>query len=313
MIERISPVLIEEVLRNAPRERDPRYFRTWQRVSLALQRALREWIPERCFEDLASFEDRETAYQVLVFAAARLCYGRPKTEFTFDVADRGTLDSALHNIGMTLRFVLEPVEQRLREAGLTELSPRYSPMWRHDILRIVRRRSRILIGLLASEARLIDAMIDLGTSGDVRRFARGASAALRNVLGQDMRDLIEGALRETIRVLIEQRAGEMEHLIDAGLDEHAGMCGAGSPDGGIGAQENCQNRDADGGGEMRDAGIVADVEPGARKPACQLIEVIVADSVLESIFGSGNPLDRKAKARGDGAEVLERPIFSRAS
>src|SRR5581483_3758230 len=189
VIERISPALVEEILRNAPRERDPRYFRIWQRVSLALQRALREWIPECHFENLAQYEDRETAQQVLLYAASRPCYGRPKTEFTYDVADPRTVDSSLYNIGVALRIVLDPVEQRLREAGLLELSRRYSHIWRQDILRSAKSRRRILTTLLASDAKLIDAVIDLGTSGDVRRFLRASNMTLRHLLGQDMRGL----------------------------------------------------------------------------------------------------------------------------
>src|SRR5512140_3156471 len=38
---------------NAPDETDPRYFAAWQKVSLTLQRALRQWIPGTYFRDSA--------------------------------------------------------------------------------------------------------------------------------------------------------------------------------------------------------------------------------------------------------------------
>src|SRR5579883_113144 len=132
--QRPFPALLNEILRHAPRERDPRYFRTWQRVSLALQQKLREWIPAGYFADPSRFEDRETAYPILVYASARLCYGKPKTEFTYDVADGQMVETALYKIGTTLRLVLEPVEKRLRDSGIIELSARYSHIWRQDIL-----------------------------------------------------------------------------------------------------------------------------------------------------------------------------------
>src|SRR6185437_10246471 len=143
-------------------EKDPRYFRTWQRVSVVLQKAMRRWIPEIYFRDLARFEDREAAYQLIVYAASRPCYGRPKTEFTYDISDPDTLPTTLRTIGQSLRNVLGPIEQRLREAGQPRLARRYLPVWYQDILNDVRKKPKLLTALLAREAKLIDAVIDLG-------------------------------------------------------------------------------------------------------------------------------------------------------
>ncbi len=312
-MEQISPLLVERILENAPRERDPRYFRAWQRVSLALQRSLREWIFERHFENSARFEDRDAAYPILVYAASRLCYGRPKTEFTYDIADPSMLTSAMHNIGVSLRLILQPIEDRLRAEDKRELSRRYSPIWRQDILRIVKKKPKTLLALLASEAALIDGVIDLGTSGDVRRFARTVNATLRNVLGQDMRDLTTPVLEETARVLEELKASRLDHLLGARIPQDDGSLGAGSPDGGIRCQEDRDHGNANCGGEMRDPGIVADVNPRASEPARELIKVIVSDSVLEGIFGSGEPFDRHPQPAGDHPEIFERPVLARAS
>lgn len=71
----------------APGERDSNYFWTWQRVSLALQRWMRDGIARIYFEDLARYEDRPAAYPVIVYQASRLCHGRPRTEFTYDLRD----------------------------------------------------------------------------------------------------------------------------------------------------------------------------------------------------------------------------------
>src|SRR5277367_1870803 len=82
-----------------PPERDPRYFRTWQRTSVALQKALRQWIPNLYFRETTRFEDRDTAFQLIVYAACRPCYGQARTEFTFDMADPQALTAALRSIG----------------------------------------------------------------------------------------------------------------------------------------------------------------------------------------------------------------------
>jgi hypothetical protein len=303
-MEPISPVLAERILQNAPRERDPRYFRTWQRVSLALQRALRSWISERYFLDSRRFEDRDAAYPILVYAACRLCHGRPKTEFTYDVADTRTVTSAMHNIGATLKLILEPVEKRLREEDKNELGRRYSVIWRQDILREVRRRPKTLITLLASEANMIDAVIDFGTSGDPRRFSRLSKAALRTVLGDDLRDLVPRVLEESDRVLAELKASGFPNLIDARIAHRDDAISARRPDFRIGGEEDRDDRNADGCSQVSDSGIISDVHTRRSEPAGELIKVVVSDSVLERIFGSGNPLHRAVQSAGDSSEIF---------
>jgi hypothetical protein len=198
--EDLAAVLLSEAWMNAPLETDPQYFRTWQRVSVALQQGLRRWIPELYFRDLKRLEDRETGYQFIVYAACRPCYGRPKTEFTFDTADPSALPAALRTIGRAMRTVLEPVQKRLTDAGMPALGRRYAAVWHKDILLAVEQHPKRLIGLIAAETRLIDAVIDLGTTNDLRKFERAAGAALRNIAGVDMRELILPALTEAAEI-----------------------------------------------------------------------------------------------------------------
>lgn len=253
------------------------------------------------------------AYQFLVYAACRPCYGRPRTEFTFDVADPGTLDSALHNIGRSLAVVLAAVERRLCEAGFPELGRRYAPIWRQDIMRIVKNKPRRLIALLASEAKVVEAVIDLGTAGNVLRFTRAAGSALRNISGEDMRDLAGRAVDETIRILSEHSDGSVEHVADGGIFENHCVLAAGSPDGRVGREENGDAWHAGGCGQMSDPGIIADVDASRREPAGQIVEVAEPDRVFENILGTGDPLHGDMEPVSDGSEVFERPVFSRAS
>ena len=184
----------------APDELHAKHFQTWQGVSVALQKALRTWIPEIHFRDPARYEDRDAAYPLLVYAASRPCRGRPRTEFTYDIADPEALPCALKLIGTSLQNVLGAVEQRLYECGRPELARRYAPRWHQDVLRAVQKRPRPLIGLLGDEGVLVNAVVDLGTSGKmqaVKPFARSASLALRSVYGEDLRPLAFRALEET--------------------------------------------------------------------------------------------------------------------
>ncbi len=184
----------------APVESDPEYYRTWQRVSVVIQTALRVWAlelflraPERC-------EDRDDAAAMIVYAASRPFYGRSKPEFTWDPADTNTLERALHGIGAAIQRTLGRVEMRLRDCGYTELACRYSPVWHLDILLAARHRPKPLVALLAREARLIEAVIGWGTERSesaALRFLRVANSSLRNFHGIDMTGLVEGVMKET--------------------------------------------------------------------------------------------------------------------
>jgi hypothetical protein len=175
-----------------PGERDPEFFHTWQRVSLALQKLLRARIPEMAYRDLARYDDRDAAHPMVIYEACRLFYGRPRTEFTFDIADEITLDIALRMIGHATQVVLARIEKRLDDAGNRALARRYSPVWHLDVLADVRRKPKRLLARIAAESRVIDALIDLGsvrTPESARRFAQIVGAALRNVSDTDMREL----------------------------------------------------------------------------------------------------------------------------
>jgi hypothetical protein len=261
---------------SAPAERDPNYFRRWQRVSIALQNALRRWIPEMYFRDEFRFDDREEAYQVVAYSASQPFHGRARTEFTYDVADPATLEIALRNTGRRMQAALGPIELRLRASGRLELARRYAPVWYLDILGVVEKRHRRLIGLLACEAKVIDAVIDLGTARDaaaVKRFLRIANASLRNVGGVDFRERIPSVIEEAGRILNEQHRAlrGADDIVDGGIFEGDRSRAAGSPDGGIGGQKNRDYRSSDRGDQMTDAGIVADINARLGEPATQLV------------------------------------------
>lgn len=189
---------------NAPNESEPGYFAAWQKVSLALQRALRQWVPEIYFRDAANYEDRPAAYPLLVYEASKMCFGRPRTEFTYDLADPDTLPRAMYMIGQSLQRVLAGVERRLYDEGRPELARRYAPIWYEDILRAVRAKPRPLITLLGDEALFINAVIDLGSARKleaVKPFARTANLALRTIYDMDLRTLAPTLLAEATKAL----------------------------------------------------------------------------------------------------------------
>jgi hypothetical protein len=188
----------------APHECHPAYFRSWQAVSLAVQKELRRGIPEIYFRDPARYEDRDAAFPLLVYAASRPCRGRPRTEFTYDVADAEVLPRALHQIGASLQSVLETVERGLYDGGRPALARRYAPRWHQDVLRAVQRKPRPLLGLLGDEAAVVNALVGLGSGSEmqaVKPFARSVTMALRTMYGKDLRPLAFRLLEEATRTL----------------------------------------------------------------------------------------------------------------
>jgi len=314
----IAQILDSPAWKNAPPETDPLYFRSWQRVSVALQRALRRWIPEWHFRDITHLEDRDTAYQFIVYAAARPCYGQPRTEFTYDIADLdATLNGSLRSIGRAMQTALGPIHQRLLEAGMPELSRRYAPVWHKDILRAVKQNPKRLIRMIASEARLVNAMIDLGTMHHVSKFERAVTSALRNVAGDDMCELGLRALVEASEVLAKQRRapGSVDGLIDVGILEHDDARPARRPNLRIGGKKNRYYRSARGGSQVADAGIVPDVHAGSGKMASKPVQIADAHGPVKSVACArlGNPLNRPVKTIGEGLEIFKWPVFFRAS
>jgi len=254
-----------------PDERNPRYFGTWRRVSVELQKAFRTWASEIYFRDPANFSFRDDAYSMVVFSASRPFFTRSRTEFTYDLAEpEQALASAWRTIGMAIKVALAGLEKRLMLAGALELAHRFAPVWHLDVLVAVRtRRRREFMRMLAREARLIDAVIDLGTRRNAaaeRRFDWIATKSLRNFHGMDMRELTPRILELAAEVV-----DRCNHLRDRRVRKRRNARAAGSPHGGIGAQENGDDRRPHRGGQVRDAGIVADVNARRGEPTCQLV------------------------------------------
>jgi hypothetical protein len=188
----------------APSERTRGYFQVWRDVSVALQEYLRRAVPEIYFRDPARYENRRVAWPLIVYQALRPCRGLPQTEFTFDIAKPETLTEALRLVGRPLQEILGEVQGRLAESGRGELSRRYAPMWREDIVRAVEERPRRLLAVLGDEAALVDAVITLGAArslGMVKPFVRQVMTTLHSFYDCDLRELAAPLLVEATRAL----------------------------------------------------------------------------------------------------------------
>jgi hypothetical protein len=243
-----------------PSERDPQYFSTWQRVSLVLQRWLRDRIAGMYFHDIARLHDRAAAYPMIVYQASRPCFGHARSEFTYDLRDypdcRDTLATSWKMMGRPMQRALAPLEQRLLEAGYPQLAHRYAPVWHEDVLIAVQKNAKPYAELLSRESAIINAVIGFGTDRSVdsiNRLARVLNQSLRRVHGQDMRRLATGMIEEAHRALSQESARGAENVADMGTDQRANVVAAGRPDGWIGFEKNGDDGSAYGGGQVGDA------------------------------------------------------------
>lgn len=181
---------------------------------MTLQSCFRKWISDEYFSDINRFADREAAYSMIVYQAARVCHGRSRGVFTYDMRDypdcRLTLVLATKMTGRSIQEILGGIEQRLREVQMPELARRYAPVWYQDVARAVHKKPRMFIELLAAETAFIDALAELGlnrTHAAVHHFAKIANQSLRNVCGMDLRHLGLRALEVSTAALAGDDAG----------------------------------------------------------------------------------------------------------
>jgi hypothetical protein len=232
-----------------PLERDARHFRTWQRVSVQVQREVRALAARTFFaEEWRAAVNLDRAFTIVVYSSCQPCYGRRPMDFTYDICELATLSTPLRLIGRSMQTRLAQISEGF--AGDARLKRRFLPVWHVDILHAVKKKPRTLIELLAREAAMTSALIDFGTRRDARAEKRFVKAAMRaaRVLGVDSAALQDAVLRTAI-----------ENLGDSGVFEDGDMVPAGSPDPRICGDENSDHGSADGGGQVADAGVVPDV------------------------------------------------------
>jgi hypothetical protein len=215
---------------------------------------------------------------VIVYQASRLCHGRPRTEFTYDLRDypecQTTLEISWKLTGRAIQAVLSRIEQRLLEAGMTELAHRYAPVWHQDVLMAVKKKPKPYVDLMTAESAVINAVIDLGTERSAEsasRFRKTVHLNLRKVCGMDLQGLGSGVLDEATRVLSCSQPSCSDHVGNRRTFEHSNMPAAGSPDTRIAGEKDGDHGRAHGRRQMRDAGIVTDIDARRRDPASQLV------------------------------------------
>jgi hypothetical protein len=234
----------------APPERDVRHFRTWQRVSVQVQREVRTLAARHFFADESRFAiNLNRAFTMVVYSCCQPSYGRRPLDFTYDIAELVKLSTIFRLIGRGMQLQLARISAGIQSDE--RLKRRFLPVWHADILQAVKNHPRMLIEMLAREAAMINTLIELGAMRDprtVKRFVKNTEGAAK-MLGVSSFVLQDLVLRTAA-----------ENLVNGRVFEDRDAVSSGSPDAGIGGDENRNHGSPDGGGQVADAGIVPDIQ-----------------------------------------------------
>ncbi len=165
----------------APDERGPGFFPVYARVARAVQRAVRIWLPYIYFSDVGRYETLDAAFPLVVYQASRPFPCKPGFNFNYDVMDQPSMMSFFRQAALGLPGVLAEVEALLLNAGRKRTAAFYNPGQAGKILASVQQKPQQLRSLLAADASLVDALVNLGcrAHGLRDRAAKDPASAVR--------------------------------------------------------------------------------------------------------------------------------------
>ncbi|HOL72024.1 MAG TPA: hypothetical protein PLA43_10550 [Bryobacteraceae bacterium] len=160
---------------HAPDESSSEYFPTFSAVSVAVQRALRQWLPYLYFSDIDRYGDLEAAFPLIVYKCMRPYPGRGRGEFTYDVMEPQTMPLALRSAARALPAETRRIHALLTAAGKPKIAKFYAPDETRQIIAAVQRKPHLLNGLLSADAFFVDNLQRLAKEGRALREALPAN------------------------------------------------------------------------------------------------------------------------------------------
>jgi hypothetical protein len=184
---------------DAPGERAPGFFPDYARVSVAVQRAIRLWLPYVYFSDLERYGTPEAAYPLIVYQASRPFSGRPKYDFTYDVMNEQCMAGFFRMAAPQLAGELSRIEELLLSVGEKRTASFYNPKQARSILASVQRKPKPLYSLLVADTFLVNALVNLGCQGRSLRekAAQDPAEAVKSLsrFAGELVDAFHGKLR----------------------------------------------------------------------------------------------------------------------
>jgi hypothetical protein len=149
----------------APGEKDPLFFDIYSKVSVAIQQALRRWLPYAYFSDLSRFEELPLAYALLFYRSTYPCSGEPRSDFAYDLVSPDNPCIARPWAARPLASSLARAERLLIAAGRKDLARHYHSWRARDVLAGILLRPRFLNALLTGDEFFIGRLVGLGVAG----------------------------------------------------------------------------------------------------------------------------------------------------
>ncbi len=150
-----------------PNHASPAFLRAGVRVSVAIQRVLRDWLPYIWFSDASKFADYDTASLLLMYSSCRVFTAKTKHSFTFDVLDDDTPRAMQFSISRNLAARLEGIEPMLSSLGMDGL--RYAPRRAERMTSTLPFRRQEMNALLVAERELIEGYLGLNNNAKRER------------------------------------------------------------------------------------------------------------------------------------------------
>jgi hypothetical protein len=147
---------------DAPGERDAQFFPVYARVSRAVQRTIRTWLPYLYFSCPERYEDLAAAAPLVVYQASRPFAGRPKYDFTYDVLREKSMTNFYRRASRRLLVELARIEGLLLGAGRSDAAAAYNPKHARNFMKMVRRHPALVRSLLVADTCLTDVFVNLG-------------------------------------------------------------------------------------------------------------------------------------------------------
>lgn len=167
----------------APRDSDPEYFEVYRNMSVAVQRALRVWLPYAYFSEARRYEDLGSAWPLMVYQCTRPFPGRPPCEFTYDIMDIGRMRVARQSVTRALAVEMGRVSQVLLAAGRRRAASFYRDTPPRVVLSSVETQPVHFNALVSADTAFVHALIDLGRNGREAHdmMGRDADRAVRRL------------------------------------------------------------------------------------------------------------------------------------
>lgn len=150
---------LETLWLSIPSESTMAFRESFSLASRAIQLALREYLPARWFSDPAHYWDRDRSLPMLAYQCSRPASFRQGRDYTYDLLNAATTRNLFWSIRQRLPGELARLEASGRLAWEPALAKMYSPRRAPLMIQFVREHRRLLNRILASETRLVNALV----------------------------------------------------------------------------------------------------------------------------------------------------------